>query len=556
MVEAPAPGDGGRPVPEPRVLRWLIALRLVVITTLFVGSMIVQVTSRMILPLQGLYVLTLVTYVLSLLYTVLYLARVSTRLQAAVQIFGDVAIVTGFVYVTGGLYSPFSFLYLPVIAVAALILPRGGLLAAGLSSIAYGSMVDLMVFEIVPIPPNLVGRHLALPPSRVLVQLFINIVGFLVVALLVAYLSESVHRMASHLEIERRRSQRAEALADHVLRSISAGMMALDSRGTILQANPAAAKILGVGSPESLQGRPVEEVFPLGQTRWGLLLSRARFRAVSRLEDHLEPSGEELGLTVGPLTDEHGAQAGFVISFQTLSEVRRAAERRRQQERMAALGEMAARMAHEIRNPLASISGAAQVLATEEGSGGKSRRLLDIVVRESRRLSQVLQDFLQFARPGAEAKRDVRISSLVEECLALLKTSPDFREDHRVEVRIPPDLTLPADENLLRQVVWNLARNALQAMPQGGSLLVEAQVEAGGDWVTLRFTDTGEGVPEEILARAFEPFVTGRPDGTGLGLAVVYAAVTEHGGSVEIEPGNHAGTQVVVRLPRAVREAE
>ncbi len=556
MVEAPAPGDGGRPVPEPRVLRWLIALRLVVITTLFVGSMIVQVTSRMILPLQGLYVLTLATYVLSLLYTVLYLARVSTRLQAAVQILGDVAIVTGFVYVTGGLYSPFSFLYLPVIAVAALILPRGGLLAAGLSSIAYGSMVDLMVFEIVPIPPNLVGRHLALPPSRVLVQLFINIVGFLVVALLVAYLSESVHRMASHLEIERRRSQRAEALADHVLRSISAGMMALDSRGTILQANPAAAKILGVGSPESLQGRPVEEVFPLEQTRWGLLLSRARFRAVSRLEDRLEPSGEELGLTVGPLTDEHGAQAGFVISFQTLSEVRRAAERRRQQERMAALGEMAARMAHEIRNPLASISGAAQVLATEEGSGGKSRRLLDIVVRESRRLSQVLQDFLQFARPGAEAKRDVRISSLVEECLALLETSPEFREDHRVEVRIPPDLTLPADENLLRQVVWNLARNALQAMPQGGSLLVEAQVEAGGDWVTLRFTDTGEGVPEEILARAFEPFVTGRPDGTGLGLAVVYAAVTEHGGSVEIEPGNHAGTQVVVRLPRAVREAE
>ncbi len=554
MTSAVAAGEGptdrtrARAVPEPRAIRWLIALRVVVITTLFLGSMIVQVTSRMILPLEGLYLLTLATYVLTLVYTALYLARIGTRVQAATQILGDVLVVTGFVYVTGGLYSPFSFLYLAVIAVAALLLPRGGLLAAGLASIAYGAMVDLMVFRVMPIPPNLVGTHPTLPASRVLLQLFVNIVGFLVVALLVAYLAESVHSMAGRLEAERRRSQRAEALADHVLRSIGAGMIALDGAGIVLHANPAALKILELPSDEEAVGRSIESVLPLETNNWGLLLSRARSRPVNRLEDRVAERGEDLGLSLGPLTDDTGKQAGFVISFQSLSEVREAAERRRLQERMAAVGEMAARMAHEIRNPLASISGAAQVLTGQEGSNAKSRQLLDIVVRESRRLSQVLQDFLQFAKPGEGHPSTVEIGPLVQDCLALMRASSELEDGHVVKLEIPSDLTVVGIEGLLRQAIWNLLRNATQAMPGEGTLVIRGEQDPDGS-VQLQFLDSGPGVPPEILDRAFEPFVTGRQEGTGLGLAVVYAAVMQHGGTVEIRDREEGGTGVTVHLP-------
>jgi len=534
--------------PDPRVLRWLIALRLVVITTLFLGSMIVQVTSRMILPLQGIYLLSLLTYVLSLGYTALYLLKVPVRLQAILQTIGDVAVVSGFVYVTGGLYSPFSFLYLAVIAVASLLYPRGGLLAAGLASMAYGGMVDLMVFGLVPIPPNLVGTRVSMPMSGVLVQLFINILGFLVVAILTAYLAESVSRMAGRLAAERQRSQHAEALAEHVLRSVTSGMLALDGTGTVLQANPAAAHLLGEESPDVLVGREIKDVLPLERYRWELLLGRARMRNVSRLEDTTARSGLAVGLTVGPLTDETGNRAGFVVSFQDLSEVRREEERQRMQERMAAIGEMSARMAHEIRNPLASISGAAQLLSTSRGPDDTARRLLDIVVRESRRLSEILQGFLLFAKPGELRLEKIRLASIARDCADLLAVSPEVRSDHRIEIDVPEELAVTGEENALRQIFWNLCRNAIQAMPDGGTLRILARRESNGE-VVLRFTDEGSGFPEEILERAFEPFVSARPEGTGLGLAVVYAAVARQGAGIEVENAEGGGARVTIRFP-------
>ncbi len=554
----PAVRDGGDGVPgvashrrgpDPRVLRWLIGLRLVVITTLFLGSMIVQVASRMILPLQGIYVLSLVTYVLSLGYAALYLLGARPGVQAIIQTLGDIAVVTGFVYVTGGLYSPFSFLYLAVIVVAAILFPRGGLLAAGLASVAYGGMIDLMVFGLVPIPPNLVGTRITMPMSGVLVQLFINIVGFLVVAVLTAYLAESVSRMAGRLAAERRRSRQAEALAEHVLRSITSGMLALDRNGTVLQANPAAAHLLGKDQPETLVGLRVEEVLPLKRYRWALLLGRARLRNVSRLEDTAADSGMDLGLTIGPLTDDSGNRTGFVVAFQDLSEVRRQEERQRMQERMAAVGELSARMAHEIRNPLASISGAAQLLANAPATGqGTSRRLLDIVVRESKRLSQILQDFLLFARPGESRREAVTLSRIARDCAELLAASPELGPEHRVEVDVPDDLVVTAEEGALRQVFWNLCRNAIQAMPDGGTVRVEGAREPDGG-IVLRFTDDGPGFPDGILERAFEPFVSARPDGIGLGLAVVYAALGRQGATIELENAPEGGARVTVRFP-------
>ncbi len=537
--------------PSTSALRWLIGLRLVVVSALFLSVLAIQFNTRQILPLRDLYALILVTYGLSLAYLVLYLRRWRTRLQAVVQLVGDTAVVTGFVYVTGGVHSPFSFLYLMVIVAAAVLLRGGGLAFAGLAAIAYGVLIDLMVFEIVPVPPNLSGVRAALPTSRVLYQLLTHMVGFAAVAVLVSYLTESLRTATSRLAEERSRATRLLALTEHVVRSVASGILATDLDHRVLHVNPAGAAILGLElSSDSATGRPVDVVMPIQGPSWDNLLSRARSRSLVRLEAVHAPSGHRLGLGLGPLRNEDGELVGFIVSFQDLSEVEREMDRRRLQERMAAVGEMAARMAHEIKNPLASISGSAQVLASREATDEAGRRLLEIVVSESRRLSEILDEFLGFARPHGGNHGPCRLAPLVREVVDLLRRSSEVLAGHRLTVAITDEVIVLGDEGLLRQVCWNLSRNALQAMPDGGDLKISAEVTEST--VVLYWRDTGTGMSEEMRQQAIEPFVTGRSEGTGLGLAVVYTAVQQHGGSLDIDSRPGRGTTVRVELPRCV----
>ena len=210
--------------PSQKALRWLIGLRLVVISTLFLGILLIQVNSEKILPLRNFYGLILFSFGLSLLYLVLFARKLSPRLQSWIQLTGDIAVVTGFVYFTGGIYSPFSFLYLTVIAVAAMLMRGGGLIFAGISAVAYGLLIDLMFFGFLPIPDNLTGIQIAIPTSRVLAQLLTNVVGFALVAVLVSYLGESLRSAHHRLQVETERANQFVALTDHVVRSVNAGI--------------------------------------------------------------------------------------------------------------------------------------------------------------------------------------------------------------------------------------------------------------------------------------------------------------------------------------------
>jgi two-component system sensor histidine kinase PilS (NtrC family) len=534
-------------LPSQKALRWLMGLRLVVISTLFLGILLIQVNSQRILPLRNFYGLILFSYSLSLLYLVLYARKNSPRAQSWVQLLGDIAVVTGFVYFTGGPYSPFSFLYLTVIAVAAILMRGGGLIFAGISAVAYGLLVDLMVFQVLPVPENLTGIQITLPISRVLIQLLTNVVGFALVAILVSYLGESLRSAHSRLQEETERTRRFVAMADHVVRSVGAGIIATDLEGTVLHLNPAGARILAIPDNDPSLESKVEEMILFEDQDWGLLKTRARDRSVVRLEGTAASNGLKLGMTVGPLADENNNVVGFIVTFQDLSEIKVEAERQRMQERMAAVGEMAARMAHEIKNPLASISGSAQVLASAGNLNDNGQRLLHILVDESRRLSGILDGFLEYARPGAAIFGPCDLSAMLRDCVNLLGRSDEHRDNHRLELKIPDGLVLRGEEHLLRQIFWNLSRNALQAMPDGGQLEISANRSNGR--VILQWRDTGVGMTEEIRRQAFEPFVTTRPGGTGLGLAVVYAAVAEHNGTVSIDSAPGSGTTVTVELP-------
>jgi two-component system sensor histidine kinase PilS (NtrC family) len=530
-----------------KALRWLIGLRLVVISTLFLGILLIQVNSEKILPLRNFYGLILFSYGLSLVYLILFARQVPNRYQSLIQLAGDIAVVTGFVYFTGGLYSPFSFLYLTVIAVAAMMMRGGGLIFAGISAVAYGLLVDLMVFEILPVPENLTGIQITMSTSRILIQLLTNVVGFALVAVLVSYLGESLRSAQHRLHEESERAAQFFALTDHVVRSVGAGIVAADLDGKILQLNPAGARMLAVPDADAVTGSVLEEVIPLEDQNWGLLKTRARDRKVVRLEGTLATSRVRLGMTVGPLADERENVVGFIVTFQDLSEIKVEAERQRMQERMAAVGEMAARMAHEIKNPLASISGSAQVLKSAATLEEKDQRLLHILVDESRRLSGILDGFLEYTRPHQAAFGPCDVGAMLSDCMDLLSRSEEHRADHQLRLSVPDELVLRGEEQLLRQVFWNLSRNALQAMPDGGELEVSATRTDGH--VVLRWKDTGTGMTEDVRRQAFEPFVTTRPGGTGLGLAVVYAAVAEHGGTIAINSAPGTGTVVTVELP-------
>mgnify|MGYP001828880518 FL=1 len=539
--------------PSPKSLRWLIGVRLIVISTLFVGILLIQVNTQLILPLKSFYGLILLSYGLSLFYLILQLRNIPAKIQAGIQLVGDLVVVTGFVYVTGGVFSPFSFLYLAVIVVAAAMLPAGGVVFAGLSAIAYGLQAVLMYYKLLPLPTSLEGVPVTPSATRVLSQILIHVVGFVLVAILVSTLTKSLRQAHTRLEEETERAKQFVALTQHVVRSVGAGILAADLEGKVLWVNPAGASILGIADADGQIGKPLREVMPLAEHNWGLIASRSRNQSIARVEGTLEHSDAKLGLSVDPLKDESAAVVGFVVNFQDLTELRIKADRDRMRDRMAATGEMAARMAHEIKNPLASISGSALMLSSVGGVDATGRRLLDIVVDESRRLSGILDGFLVFARPGQSTHAVCDLSQLLNDCLSLLRRSDENNPNHELVLETPDDLVVLGEEHLLRQIFWNLSRNALQAMPDGGKLKITA--ERRDNTAVIRWRDTGVGMSDEIRHRAFEPFVTTQANGTGLGLAVVYSAVQEHGGSVDIMSAPGRGTTITVELPTSLGDA-
>jgi two-component system sensor histidine kinase PilS (NtrC family) len=241
--------------------------------------------------------------------------------------------------------------------------------------------------------------------------------------------------------------------------------------------------------------------------------------------------------------------------FQDLTEVKKLERRARFNEQLAAVGELAAGIAHEIRNPLASISGSVQVLSNELTVGSAERRLMEIIVSESNRLSKILEDFLRFVRPQERRVADFDVANTVAEVMDLFRLSDEVSDAHRIEVDVvPAHSDLSGDRDQIRQIIYNIAKNAVRAMAAGGTLTVFGREEDA--WYSIRFTDTGRGMSEEELGRLFTPFSTAFDGGTGLGMAIVRRIVEDHGGAIEAESRPGEGTTVTVLLPRETVQKE
>jgi len=537
--------------------RMLIAVRVVVVTTLLLAALIIQYTVGEVLPIDYLYIAAGVTYALTLLYIGLAFTVPSRAVNVMIQIAGDLLVETLLVYFTGGLDSPFSFLYLVSIITASMLLyRRGGLLAASGAVILYGVLVDLLYYRVLPMPAQSQSLEIDWSASRLYFNMAANFLGFYATALLTSYLSEQLQRTARELDANRQNLAELRALNQNVVESIPSGLITLSSFGTASFVNPAGSQILQM-EPQAILGRHVTELGFLDMDHWNEAREELAAGVVVRKEiDDVTVAGaaRNIGFAVSPLSTLEGAAAGYTLIFQDLTEMKKLEAELRLKDRMAAVGELSAGIAHEIRNPLAAIAGSVQVLKGSTSLTAQEQRLMSIVLKESERLNKSISDFLRFVRPQEKRALEYDVAANLSETLDLLQNSPELHRNHEIRRDIdPPSFHLVGDADQIRQVFWNLARNAVQAMPQGGVLTVRTTVVDGSYRIT--FSDNGRGMSQADLRRLFQPFRTNFPTGTGLGMAISYRIVQEHGGKIDVTSSEGAGSSITVSLPTRVASA-
>jgi two-component system, NtrC family, sensor histidine kinase PilS len=538
-----------------RRLTWLIAVRAIISTVLLGSATLVQISSPGSFPIDPFYSLIALTYASTIVYaiTLRYVDRF--RWLVDVQLAGDALIVSAFIYLTGGVNSYFSLLYvLPIVAGSTVRFRRGGLLVATLSTALYVGLIlaqynlgDLLQDSVWHVPAT------ALPP-RLVAQytMALNVFVFFAVALLSGSLAEELRSTGARLVRASTEIADLQALNQHVIDSLQSGLVTTDPQQRVLMFNRAAEYILGVPARAAV-GRPIADVMQL-PAAVVQILDADLVDSVARRHELLyrtaDGRGEiDLGLSATHL-ETPGGRAGFLFIFQDVTTIKKLERDAARQQRLAAVGEMAAGIAHEIRNPLASMSGSIQILRQELPLTAEQEQLMDIVLRESERLNETIRSFLAYARPQRVALARLDVRRALSDAAALLRNSPDVHDQHVIEVDVPGyELWYEADEGQIKQIVWNLASNGLRAMPDGGRLRLAAAAEPTTNGVVLTVTDEGIGIATADLDGLFQPFNGRFARGSGLGLAIVHRIVSDYHGEISVSSQPGLGTTVSVRLP-------
>ena len=537
-------------------LEWLMFFRVTVISLLLGVSVAFKYTnlgSLLVVELIYIYILIGFTYFLTAIYIPLIRKIKNLTLFAYIQFAADIVMITYLVYITGAIDSVFTFLYLPSIIAASIFLYRtGGFLTASMSSILYGVMIDLDYYHIVSLPGS--GSTLLYNESYIFYNIFINIVAFFLVAFLSGYFALQLQKAGADLIEKEIDYEELKILNNDIIQNIQTGLVTINTDNLVISCNRQAETITGMTLKEVYM-KPIDEVIP------GIMVDIARFEAGMKhgpfnrwTMDFVSRDGKKyiLGFSVSHLQNSKRETMGEIILFQDITMIKEMEDEIKRSDRLATLGALAANLAHEIRNPLASMSGSIQLLKNELKLDGQNKNLMEIVLQEINRLNHLITDFLLYARPPEINKRPIDLVDVINETIAMFKNTPMGEGRIVIDASFNGDTKIKGDFMQLKQILWNILLNSADAMKGGGTIriVVSEETDLLDRGVVIRIIDNGSGIEDEKLALVFEPFFSTKEGGTGLGLATVRQIVEAHGGNVSIISEMGKGSEVFITLSR------
>jgi two-component system sensor histidine kinase PilS (NtrC family) len=542
--------------------------RIIILTLLLTITFLFQLSEKkyFFMPLtNNFYYFLSLFYLVTIVYALFFKKMRDLYRFAFSQIIVDQLFITALIYFTGGKESFFPITYIfSIIASSTIFYKRGALFSASLSSLLYGLLLLLQLYHWI----NPLGQPSLYDASQIFYSLILYMSTFYIVAFLSSAISEELKKKKRELIQKQVDYNQLETFNRNIIQSLDSGLLTVDLSGNIKFLNRTAEKILNRNG-DSSKNTSIYELFPKMSEvveqvkRKGSEPSPAYQRYETRL-DHHDGRKIYLGFSISPLTDPEGSLIGHTLIFQDITKFKEMEDQMKRVDKMAAVGVLAAGMAHEIRNPLASLSGSIQMLKTELILDDHQQHLMEITLRESERLNALITDFLLFAHPPQTHKIVYPIGRILEETIDLFIHSPSFYEGiHIRRPSGPKEVHVSVDPDQMKQVFWNLLINAAQSMSNGGE--IQVQVGKGNargvtnlplpsqvrekEWAKISIVDSGKGIAQEEKEKIFEPFFTTKENGTGLGLSIVHKIIENHNGLIKVESELGKGSTFTIFLP-------
>jgi len=550
-------------------LKGLMLFRIIILTLLLTITFLFQVSEKkyFFIPMTNIFY-----YFIGLFYLVtIFYAWVLKKIEnfqrfTFIQIIVDNLFITCLIYFTGGKESFFPITYVfSIIGSSFIFYKRGAFLSASLSTFLYGLLLVLQLYRLI----SPFGQRFVYDATQIFYTLMIYMATFYIVAFLSSTVSEELKKKKKELIQKQVDYNQLETFNRNIVQSLDSGLLTIDLSGKINFLNPTAEKILNRNG-EELKNASIYDLFP----KIGEVIEKVKKKGAETLSDyqryqtlltHQDGRNIYLGFSISPLTDPNGSWIGHTLIFQDITKFKEMEEQIKRVDKMAAVGLLAAGMAHEIRNPLASLSGSIQMLKSELVLNHHQQQLMEIILRESERLNALITDFLLFAHPPQTHKRLTVIQHILEETIEMLIHSPSFHEGVRVRrPSTPENIPVMMDPDQMKQVFWNLLINAIQAMSNGGEIRIDLEkqngiswetsfpipiLKKGKAWVKISITDSGEGIDEQEREKIFEPFYSTKDQGTGLGLSIVHKIIENHNGLIKVDSEVGKGSTFTIFLP-------
>ena len=548
----------------------LMLCRIIILTLLLAITFIFQFSKKQyfFIPLTNSFYYFLSFFYLVTIFYALFLKKVKDLRQFIfIQIVIDHLFITGLIYFTGGKESIFPITYIfSIIGSSFIFYKRGAFFSASLSTFLYGLILVFQLYHWI----NPLGRPLFYDPSQIFYSLILYMATFYIVAFLSSIISEELKKKKGELIQKQVDYNQLETFNRNIIQSLDSGLMTINLSGKIIFLNRTGEKILNQNN-DHLKDVSIYDLFPkideaIDEVKKKTSDPPPDYQRYQTVLTNDVGGNIYLGFSISPLTDPEGSLIGHTLIFQDITKFKEMEEQMKRLDKMGAIGLLAAGMAHEIRNPLASLSGSIQMLKSDLRLKRHQQKLMAIILRESERLNALITDFLLFATPPQSTKKSYEIQKVIEETIDLLIHSPSFHEGIRIHrPASPKNIQAMIDVDQMKQVFWNLLINAVQAMSNGGEIRIELEQQngtfgemrfplpftqrRGKEWLKISISDSGSGISSQEKENIFEPFFTTKETGTGLGLSIVHKIIENHNGVIKVDSEVGKGSTFTIFLP-------